>query len=73
MPDAIKEWERPWKPMPSFGSGGDHRESDPAALAPPPLRQSQMSAKAKSEFIEARKAEGLSGEELQRAYYSLPW
>lgn len=44
-----------------------------AGAAEDGLRRSKMSARAKSEYIEALKAEGLSGEQLQQRYFELPW
>ena len=36
-------------------------------------KRSTMSAREKSEFLEAKKAAGMSGAEAQRAYFELPW
>jgi hypothetical protein len=36
-------------------------------------KRSLMSAREKSEFLEAKKAAGMSGAEAQRAYFEIPW
>lgn len=40
---------------------------------PPPLLRSKMTALEKSQFLQARKVEGMSGEQAQAAYFAIPW